>query len=990
MSSDQYQQAIIDKREGFVVADAGPGTGKTHTVTQRSLAVLMDGLSDPSSRSAMLTFTRNAAAEMEERLLAGASGMLSSGEITREQFKNLSSKIKQMFIGTFDSFCLNIVKAAPWEISAFFGFKESLTTNASTTENETLNRVFFRRFISQWLEDYGTDPKYGEYPAIVSGNADDLYDLINRLMCMGIIPLKMGGWFGGTPRPWGDPDGPAGEPAELRGDPGKVLEGITAWSDKRRGKDNSKDFAECYDSVLMDGFDTSLLDGEFLGRAARDDRGALLATIHDVYYRYMEKCISTDHLTFGLTACFAFVALYQNKAIREKAAVDNLIVDEFQDTNTLQMMIAMMVLRKPNLCVVGDWRQGIYGFRYVSPENILNFHRRLVSLRAFLNDDGLDRVCYPVPDEDGIAKIQLSMSYRSSKTIVHGAYQALVAPATKDEKMDPGYVKEVMDGEIETSRDELLKDDTAIYKIVCGDSEGELKEVVHRVMEYVGKKRVFDRDDTVGRPAGFGDIAVLCRSTRNCRAVYRALRAHNIPAFLQGDMEIMNTIEGKLLLAWMRFVENISDARGFVPILGYLGYSAAEIREMRESKKLPAFLLKEQGILEKRRRRITDFTTSVFAYHGISNDVSQAIIEVLSSVHKGSLMTISEIITMIELDIANKTRYNVDGQPDSDAVNVLTMHKSKGLEYPIVIIPFVDTKSFPSYGADKGVFRYSKDLGVRCTRTLVTMADGSTELNGSWKTRLATLSGSTDYDEERRLFFVAVSRAKQYVDLIAGSPSMFFKSVDGTPVPCFEGELGALGDASRSTIDAPDVSYGFDRPRTINVHDLMGSQEVEAIEPVSRKGRGMNYGTHIHNLAQVLVNGGTISREDEELDEVPNLREAVKSLPEGERFTEVPCNLNREVDGRIVSVAGSIDLLVVGEDRAYVYDWKTDVNDAYRENYVIQLSAYAKCVSDEYPGKKVEAAIVWLSHGDLEIDPVEILGDGEIVDVMREAVAAKE
>ncbi len=287
MSYDDSQQAMIDAREGFVVADAGPGTGKTHTVTGRCLAILRDSLDDPECRSAMLTFTRNAAAEMEERLLGEASVLLSSGELDRERFNTLSSKIKQMFIGTFDSFCLRIVKEAPWEISAFFGFDESLTTSAATTENETPNKMYFRRSVHQPPEEYGTDPAYGEYPAIVSGNPDDLYELINRLMCMGIMPLKMGGWFGGTPRPKRDDVGPAGEPMELRGDPAGVLENLKVWAAENRGKKGTKDdFAKrCYDSMLVDGFDTETLDEEHLRQAAYDDRDALLKTVHNICYR---------------------------------------------------------------------------------------------------------------------------------------------------------------------------------------------------------------------------------------------------------------------------------------------------------------------------------------------------------------------------------------------------------------------------------------------------------------------------------------------------------------------------------------------------------------------------------------------------------------------------------------------------------------------------------------------------------------------------------
>ena len=114
MSYDPSQQALIDKLEGFVLADAGPGTGKTHTVIGRSIAILRRCIQEKGQRMAMLTFTRNAAAEMQERLVGGITSLFENGEIDDDMFKKMSSAARTTFVGTFDSFCLNIVKKAPW------------------------------------------------------------------------------------------------------------------------------------------------------------------------------------------------------------------------------------------------------------------------------------------------------------------------------------------------------------------------------------------------------------------------------------------------------------------------------------------------------------------------------------------------------------------------------------------------------------------------------------------------------------------------------------------------------------------------------------------------------------------------------------------------------------------------------------------------------------------------------------------------------------
>lgn len=236
-------------------------------------------------------------------------------------------------------------------------------------------------------------------------------------------------------------------------------------------------------------------------------------------------------------------------------------------------------------------------------------------------------------------------------------------------------------------------------------------------------------------------------------------------------MEIMDTAEAKILLAWMKYVENITDSRGIVPILGYMGYSAAQIRTMLPRRGspgtgVPEEILRTRNNLLAKTRRISDFIATVYQFHGIGNDISQAVARAVSEAYRRSLMTLSEIIGMIESDIVNNTRYPVDGSPENNAVTVQTVHGSKGLEYPIVIIPFVDTNSFPATSRDREAFRFSTLSGVRCLRTVVRAPEGYMEDTGCWRAKMAVSAVPPEYDEERRLLFVAISRAKQYVTLI--------------------------------------------------------------------------------------------------------------------------------------------------------------------------------------------------------------------------------
>lgn len=163
----------------------------------------------------------------------------------------------------------------------------------------------------------------------------------------------------------------------------------------------------------------------------------------------------------------------------------------------------------------------------------------------------------------------------------------------------------------------------------------------------------------------------------------------------------MSSREGKLLLAWLKYISNDRDDWGIVPILADLGYPCTDILSMRkydaEEKcdHVPEELKAFRKHLRGKRRRITELISDIYSFYGLDNDKTQTIISILSSTHRGSLMTISDIIRIIESDISNDTRYSIDGLPESNAVIIQTLHKSKGLEYPIVIIPRIDSNNFP-------------------------------------------------------------------------------------------------------------------------------------------------------------------------------------------------------------------------------------------------------------------------------------------------------
>ncbi len=957
---NEAQKRIAETTDGMIVVDAGPGTGKTHTVVTRCINIMRKRDFDWHDL-VMLTFTNNAAAEMRERLQSALADMFNEGAIDAREYDRLSGLGRKVTVGTFDSFCLAVVKQSPYTISRFFGFREFLTRKADITENSSSNITFFARFLDRFLQNRGED--FGQWSALIAENPMEILKLLDRLMSRGIVPMKKtdGGrypWFGGN-----DGKELIGDTEELR----DIMDSFAGLS-----KADAEYFAGRPD---LNGYDLQAKNPnpEMLDEATYDDRTDLINLIHEIYYDYIRACVREDHLTFGLVACFAFIILYRDSETRERVSTKYLIVDEFQDTNSNQLMISLLILKQPNLCVVGDWKQGIYGFRFVSIDNIIHFSERVKELRAFLNDDTI-RVKFQIPET---VTIPLTENYRSSQTVIDAAYEALTIPGNDSETIGQDVLDRIT--RIVSKRSEI-GEDTKIECVSCNSSDDEIDEVLRRIETYVhsGKYRIIDGRDAEPRAPDYRDIAVLCRKTSTCRKLLEACNEKNIPAFMQGDIEIMNTREGKLLLAWLRYVSNDRDPWGITSILAQMNYTPEEInwmvtydKEIR-SDRVPEELKEFRTALRRKRRRITELISDVFSHYNIDNNISQAITSVLSSVHRSSLQTISGLISAIELDIANKTRYDVDGLPESNAVTIQTLHKSKGLEYPIVIIPAIDVRSFPS-SQDRAVFRYGALTGLRCTQTVVNFG-GEMKIDKSWKTAVVKASLRPDYSEERRLFFVGISRAKQYVTLVSGpKPSRFFTHyADGSPQTQGREEVPKRPSVEEELEAKPEIGEFRARRRNLSVHDLLrlgitksGMRPENGADELSHK--GMKYGTEVHQMAELCAYGRTISEDRfEQYPELVKVKATIDRLKsEGATlYAERHCAL--ALHDPDVTVSGIIDLMAEFPDRIEVHDWKTDAEGDYQAEYRVQLSVYARILMEMFPEKKVVCVIDWLNFGEPE------------------------
>ncbi|NLL95085.1 MAG: UvrD-helicase domain-containing protein [Thermoplasmatales archaeon] len=927
---NEQQAKIAGHRDGFLVVDAGPGTGKTHTIVERYVSMVRNGI-DPMD-ILMVTFTRNAATEMGDRIKA-------------RLMEEMPERAADVRTTTFDSYCLSVVLNYPDSVSDFFGLDPVLSRKAVLIENETLNRDHFGKFFDRFMLEHGHRYNRGgsNYSALASKHPAEYYKLITRLMSRGIIPLRYEWFSDGEEKLWGE----AGAVEEA------ILSNVDAA--KFEGELQRDDYHADYPRDADGGIDLAAAASV----AAKDEsRFMHIELIRDLYFAYIERSILDNRLTFALNSIFAFAALHVDGRARETHSVRYMMVDEFQDTNELQLMMCLLLLSEPNLCVVGDWKQGIYGFRFVSIENITNFGERVSGFIRALNSDGTERVPFPAPKK--VDNIPLTVNYRSSPRVLECAFQALDAKGS--EKDDPSKGR----GEIvklSSSRDGEIGGYTGVDKISAGSTEEEYSAVIARIDDYVnsGKYKIVEKG--VPRDPNYGDVAVLCRTTAKCREIRDYAELHGIPAFLQGDLSVMDSREGKLALAWLRYVNNPADPNGRAAILADASLPLAAMKPMVRDGEMPEAFERQRESLLGKRRRPTDLLTSIFSFYGLDNDMTQSVVSILSSAYGGSLLTIPDLIRIIEDDIEEGTNYGVDLPLGSNAITVQTIHKSKGLEYPIVIVSGINARSFPSIDR-KGDLWYTDRAGVRAVHRHVSNDQGMEMILRDWKTKLVASSDDTDYSEERRLFFVALSRAKQYITLTATErqASRFFKDVDGDPwAPDPDWELGGDAAEAEALIRPPEIGAYEPAITSLAAHDLMPFIEPdEAFE----KGKGVDYGVAVHDAAMLLAMG---LEPGAEFPELARVRKILSPLAGAKNSVEISCVL--PVGG--ARVRGVMDLLSEFDDRVEIRDWKTDSHKGYLPNYRMQLSVYAHAAS--CLGKPVRCFVEYLSLGEtVEVDPMPI------------------
>lgn len=455
-----------------------------------------------------------------------------------------------------------------------------------------------------------------------------------------------------------------------------------------------------------------------------------------IYTQYEQRCFRAGAMDFDDLLVKTYELLHHHPDVLNKYqhTFKYIMVDEFQDTNHAQYAIIRMLANVyQNIAVVGDDAQSIYAFRGATIKNILNFHKDFPDTKVF----------------------KLEENYRSTKTIVNAANSI-----------------------IKQNRDQIEK------KVFTQNESGDRIRVFRAITDNEEGKMVASAifQDKMNHHLNNKDFAILYRTNAQSRSIEEALRKMNIPYKIYGGLSFYQRKEIKDLLAYFRVVINPNDEEALKRVINYptrgigkttldhLTILAAEHNKswFEVMENAHQYGLKAANLLSDFVLMIKSFQTMLLkpAYEVAMHIAKQTgllkslyddktvegiaryenLEELLNGIKEFSIEEVADDDAVLRgntlpdymQDIALLTDADRDDEEDDDKVVMMTIHASKGLEFKYVHIVGMEENLFPSQ---------------------------------------MSLNSRQDLEEERRLFYVALTRAEKKLTLSFASSRFKFGTI---------------------------------------------------------------------------------------------------------------------------------------------------------------------------------------------------------------------
>ena len=530
------------------------------------------------------------------------------------------------------------------------------------------------------------------------------------------------------------------------------------------------------------------------------DRMNRRSMIHIIYEKYVNKCLRSGAMDFDDLLLQMFRLLYQNPDnVLEKyrSAFQYILVDEFQDTNYLQYQIIKLLVdyqgSRQNVCIVGDDAQSIYSFRGATIENILQFEKDFPRVQTF----------------------KLEQNYRSTHHIVQAANEVI------------SYNKKQIKKEIWTDKGEGTK----IRVVKCMSDNEEGRRVADGIIEQKNRHNLAN-----------SDISILYRTNAQSRVFEEHLRRQNIPYKIYGGVSFYQRKEIKDMLGYLRLSINEKDNEALKRVVNYpkrgIGKTTVEkLANLAEEQEISMWdAIPMLNVSPRAKKLLTEFAMLIKSFQAKAKVMNAYDLAMHVAKQSGIMVLLKEDDSMegvsrlenltalldglqefIEDDeltegedenqdksiatylqsIALITDFDSDENED-DFVTLMSTHAAKGLEFKSVFVVGLEENLFPSF---------------------------------------MSMSDPTQIDEERRLFYVAITRAEQFLQLSFANSRYQFGQMRFNDPSRFLEEISAENVDSAMPAHNDYTHEGFGMPKLLgNFKKLQPTKETMlAVDPTTFK-----------------------------------------------------------------------------------------------------------------------------------------------------------
>lgn len=444
-------------------------------------------------------------------------------------------------------------------------------------------------------------------------------------------------------------------------------------------------------------------------------QGLFQKTVAKIYPEYQKRLRKNDALDFDdlLVETVRLFSEHPEILDRYQRIFEYILIDEYQDTNKAQYVLTKLLAEKhKNIFVVGDMAQAIYSFRGADYRNILNFQRDYADAKVY----------------------NLEQNYRSTQTILSAATSMI--------KNNSTHIP--LDLWTDRKNEEKITMYTGLNEIdEANFVMGHIAEAINKGKEYY-------------------EVAILYRTNAQSRTIEEALIKNNIPYKIVGGFRFYSRKEIKDIVAYLKIIHNPKDTVSWNRIVNVppRGIGKKTVERLAENDWDLDDIQRKTGLpiskwqLQKETLSTDELLDEILyetKYIEWLNDGSEENLSRIENINE--LRSVAQSFTNLEDFLENVALIESTDKPSNDNVNavtLMTIHASKGLEFPLVFV----------VGMEEGLFPHSRSL---------------MELS--------------ELEEERRLAYVAITRAKDNVVLTNARARLYFGRTENNPASRFINEI---------------------------------------------------------------------------------------------------------------------------------------------------------------------------------------------------------